>query len=80
MWIKIAGSNFVLSDAQSMTSGTLNRGGIDLSFLRTVCLIHQILQKLIFLEIIDTLVTWHKQVWKIQDHVGNDYYSIITQP
>ena len=39
---KFSGSNFALSDAEDMTSGPLNNGGIaDLLLLRTLLTIHQ---------------------------------------
>ena len=39
---KFSANNFALSDAESSTSGLLNRGGIaDLPLLRTLLAIHQ---------------------------------------
>ena len=51
---KFLANNFVLSDAEDITSGPLNRGGIaDLPLLRTILAIHQ--------------KSWESSFWQVMD-------------
>ena len=54
---KFSANNFILSDAEENTSGSLNRGGIaDLPLLRTVLEIFQTSREPSLWEVVDSLV------------------------
>ena len=54
---KCLANNFALSDAEHITSGLLNRGGIsDLPLLRTLLAIHQKYREPSFWEVVDSFV------------------------
>ena len=54
---KFSGNNFALSDAEDITSGSLNRGGIvDLHLLRTVLAIYQKSREPSFWEVMNSFV------------------------